>query len=53
MRGEKEIGNAKAISLRKVKAEVSSVGQSEEFGVIVEPQLDFEVNDVIVSISAR
>jgi translation initiation factor IF-2 len=53
MRGEKEIGTAKAISLRKVKAEVSSVGQSEEFGVIVEPQLDFEVNDVIVSVSAR
>ncbi len=53
MRGDKEIGRAKAVSIRKVKAEVSSVGQSEEFGVIVEPQLDFEVNDVIVSVSAR
>jgi translation initiation factor IF-2 len=49
MRGEKEVGKAKAISIRKVKAEVTSVGQSEEFGVIVEPQLDFAVGDVIVS----
>jgi translation initiation factor IF-2 len=53
MRGEKEIGTAKAVSLRKVKAEVSSVGQSEEFGVIVEPQLDFATGDVIISVSAR
>ena len=53
MRGEKEIGTAKAVSLRKQKNEVASVGQSEEFGVIMEPQLDFAVGDVLLSVSAR
>lgn len=52
-RGEKEIGKAKATSLRKQKIEVASVGQSEEFGVIMEPQLDFQVGDVLVSVAAR
>lgn len=50
-RGEKEIGKGKAMSLRKQKLEVSSVGQSEEFGVILDPQLDFVVGDTIISIS--
>jgi translation initiation factor IF-2 len=53
MRGEKEIGRAKAVSIRKQKAEVPSVGQSEEFGVIIEPQLDFTKGDVIVSIAVH
>lgn len=53
LRGEKELGQAKAVSLRKAKTEVTSVGQSEEFGVIVEPQLDFAAGDVLVSVSAR
>lgn len=49
-RGPKEIGKAKAGTIRKQKIEVASVGQSEEFGVILEPQLDFLVGDVIVSV---
>ena len=49
IRSEKEIGKAKAISLKKQKAEVAQVGQGEEFGVILEPQLDFFVGDVLVS----
>lgn len=49
-RADKEIGKAKAVSLRKQKVEVSSVGQSEEFGVILDPQLDFTVHDVLVSV---
>lgn len=48
-RATKEIGKGKAISIKKQKLEVVSVGQSEEFGVIVEPQLDFAVGDVLVS----
>lgn len=51
IRGEKEVGKTKAVSLRKQKAEVPSVGQSEEFGVIFEPQLDFIKGDVIVSVT--
>jgi len=46
----KDTGRAKAISLKKQKIEVTSVGASEEFGVITEPQLDFAIGDVIVSI---
>jgi translation initiation factor IF-2 len=53
VRGEKEVGKGKASSLRKQKTEVASVGQSEEFGVIIEPQLDFIKGDVIVSTSTR
>jgi hypothetical protein len=51
MRGDKEIGKTKAVSLKKQKQEVGQVGQSEEFGVIFEPQLDFAVGDVVVSVA--
>jgi len=51
MRGDKEIGKVKATSIKKQKIEVGSVGQSEEFGVIIEPQLDFAVGDVLVSLA--
>lgn len=50
MREEKEIGKGKASSLKKLKAEVTSVGQGEEFGVIIEPSLDFQKGDVLVSV---
>ena len=49
-RDAKEIGKSKAISLKKQKLEVASVGPSEEFGVITEPQLDFAIGDVLVSV---
>ncbi len=50
-RADKDLGKAKAVSVRKGKQEVGSVGQSEEFGVILEPQLDFAVGDVLVSVA--
>ena len=50
-REEKEIGKAKITSIKKQKVEVPSVGQSEEFGVILEPQLDFQVGDMLLSVS--
>jgi translation initiation factor IF-2 len=49
MRAEKEIGKAKIISIKKQKLDVAQVGQSEEFGALIEPQLDFAVGDVLVS----
>lgn len=49
MREGKEIGKSKAVSIRKQKSEVASVGQGEEFGVIMEPQLDFSKGDVLTS----
>ena len=51
MRAGKEIGRAKAASVRKQKAEVPSVGPAEEFGVILDSQLDFIIGDVIVSVT--
>jgi translation initiation factor IF-2 len=49
-RNGKEIGHSKAVSLKKQKQEVASVGQAEEFGVIMDPQLDFTIGDVVVSV---
>ena len=51
MRGEKEIGKARINSIKKQKQDVGQVGQSEECGMILEPQLDFEVGDVLVSVA--
>lgn len=51
MRDEKEIGKVKAISLKKGKQEVSEVSQGEEFGVLMEPQLDFAEGDMLVSVA--
>jgi translation initiation factor IF-2 len=53
MRADKEVGRGKAVSVRKQKAEVPSVGPSEEFGVIIEPQLDFAKGDVLLSVSVH
>lgn len=49
VRADKEIGQGKAISLKRQKNEVTQVSQGEEFGVILEPQLDFQIGDVLVS----
>jgi translation initiation factor IF-2 len=49
-RGETEIGKAKAISLKKQKQEVSEVSGGEEFGVLLDPQLDFKIGDMLVSV---
>ncbi|MDP1710004.1 MAG: hypothetical protein Q8L28_00075, partial [bacterium] len=51
MRGNREIGTAKIVSLKKQKTEVAMVIQSEEFGVIMDPQLDFQTGDVLASVS--
>ncbi len=50
-RSGKEIGKTKAASIRKQKSEVSSVGPSEEFGVILDPQLDFQIGDMLLSVA--
>ena len=50
-RGGKEVGRIKALSLKKVKQEVVEVKPGEEFGILFEPQLDFAVGDVIVSVA--
>lgn len=49
IRGDKEIGRTKASSLKKQKSDVGVVSAGEEFGVILGPQLDFSVGDVLIS----
>lgn len=51
MRSEKEIGRSRISSIKKQKQDVVVVGQSEECGMILEPQLDFQIGDVLVSVS--
>ncbi len=49
-RSEKILGEAKAISMKKEKKDVIEVKQGEEFGVILQPQLDFTIGDMLVSV---
>jgi translation initiation factor IF-2 len=51
MRGEKETGKIKALSLKKQKQEISEAKAGEEFGLLFEPQLDFQIGDVVVSVA--
>jgi len=50
MRGEKIIGKVKATSMKKEKKDILEAKQGEEFGVILQPQLDFTIGDVLVSV---
>ena len=50
-RGGKEVGRIKVLSLKKAKQEVMEVKPGEEFGILFEPQLDFTIGDVIVSVA--
>lgn len=48
VRGEKELGEMRVASLRRGKDELTQVTEGE-FGVILEPQLDFTIGDVLIS----
>lgn len=50
-KGGKDVGRIKIISLKKGKQEVMEVKPGEEFGILFEPQLDFTIGDVIVSVA--
>jgi len=50
-RKEKELGKVKAISLKKQKTEINEAKGGEEFGVLFEPQLDFNLGDMLVSVN--
>ncbi len=51
MRGEKELGMVKIVTIRKQKSEVNEVKQGEECGILFEPQLDFKEGDVLLSVT--
>lgn len=50
-RDDKEIGRARAVSMKKQKQEISEAKAGEEFGVILDPQLDFKIGDMLVSVA--
>ena len=51
MTGDKKLGEVKAVSLKKAKQEINEAKPGEEFGVLFEPQLDFQIGDVLVSLA--
>ncbi len=53
MRGDKELGKVKVLSIKKQKQEVPGVSQGEECGILFVPQLDFQIGDAIVSVNAN
>ncbi|MEK7188353.1 MAG: translation initiation factor IF-2 [Patescibacteria group bacterium] len=50
IRNDQELGITKALSIRKGKDKVNEIKVGEEFGVIFDPQLDFRIGDVILSV---
>ncbi len=50
MRQDKEIGRVRIVSLKKQKTEITEAKNGEEFGILFEPQLDFAVGDMLVSV---
>lgn len=51
MREDKELGEAKGVSMRKQKQAIQEAKKGEEFGIILRPQLDFERGDMLVSVA--
>jgi len=50
VRDEKELGQIKVLSIKKGKDNIDLVKQGEECGVLFTPQLDFKIDDVIISV---
>jgi len=51
MRKEKKLGEAKIISMKKLKQAISQAKAGEDCGVLFSPQLDFSIGDVILSVA--
>lgn len=49
-RGEKTLGLVKVVSLKKEKQFVEEVKAGQECGILFTPQLEFQVDDVIISV---
>lgn len=48
-RGEERVADAKIKSLRRGKEDIESAKQGAECGIILKPQVDFKLGDVIIS----
>ncbi|MBI2622309.1 GTP-binding protein [Candidatus Microgenomates bacterium] len=49
IRQEAEIGKSKIISMRKIKEEIKVAREGTECGIVIEPLLDFELGDMVLS----
>lgn len=49
IRGDLELGRARVKSLRRGKEEIAEAKAGEECGILISPQLDFNVGDVLLS----
>ncbi|MBI4037283.1 translation initiation factor IF-2 [Candidatus Daviesbacteria bacterium] len=49
VRGEEIVGEGKIKSLKKVKEEVTKVEKGTECGILFDPQIDFQVGDIVES----
>jgi len=49
LREKKILGDVRIKTMKKGKEDANSAKQSEEFGVIFSPELDFKIGDVLVS----
>ena len=50
LRDKDAVGNVRVVSLKKGKLDVNLVSQGEEFGLVFEPQLEFKIGDVLLSV---
>lgn len=46
----KSLGQVKIISMKRQKLDISQAKVGDEFGIIFEPQLDFEIGDMLLSV---
>ncbi len=53
LRGERVLGESKIISLKRGKEEIKKALPGEECGILIAPQLDFEVGDMILSVDGK
>lgn len=51
VQGGKEIATARAVSLKKQKEDIGIAKEGEECGILLSPQLDFKVGDMLVSVA--
>lgn len=53
VRGEEILGGVRILSMKQLKEEVDKAGVGEEFGILFEPQFDFQIGDVLESYSSQ
>lgn len=49
-RGEKEVGESRVVSIRSEKNEINQAKPGQECGLLLKPQPNFEIGDIIVSV---